>query len=133
MRILIVEDDPTSQMLLEDILSDYGECVIAQDGQQAMYEFTMAYASDKVFDLILMDIMMPNMDGKEAVKQMRSFESEFGINSADEARIIMITALSDPKNVFESYRGGATAYITKPVKESVLVKQIEDFGLLEKR
>ncbi len=130
MKVLIVEDDPTSQLLLENIIKPYGECVIATDGQKAIHEFSLAYAKDQVYDLILMDIMMPNMDGKEAVRQMREFESEFGIRPSDEVKIIMITALDDPKNVIESYQGGATAYITKPIKEPVLVSQIKEFGLV---
>ncbi len=111
------------------MLGSYGECVMADDGQRAIDEFTRAYAQDKLFDLILMDIMMPGMDGKEAVRRIRGFEKDFGVRPANETRIIMITALDDPKTVIESYRGGATAYLTKPVKEQALRKQLEDFGL----
>jgi len=130
MRILIVEDDPTSQLVLAHLLDSYGECVIADDGQRAIDEFTRAYAQDKLFDLILMDIMMPGMDGKEAVRRIRGFEKDFGVRPSKETRIIMITALDDPKTVIDSYKGGATAYITKPVKEAALRRQLQEFGLV---
>ena len=71
MRILIVEDEITCRMLLKEILSLYGDCDIAVDGEQAIYAFRLAWEENKPYDLICMDIMMPNIDGQKALEKIR--------------------------------------------------------------
>jgi two-component system chemotaxis response regulator CheY len=63
MRTLIVEDDFTSRLLLQSFLSVYGECHIAVNGREAVAAFRAAQERPQAYDLICMDIMMPEMDG----------------------------------------------------------------------
>ena len=74
MKTLIVEDDFTSRLFLQTFLSRYGECHIAVNGREAVEAFRMAADNGSPYDLICMDIMMPEMDGQEAVKQIRALE-----------------------------------------------------------
>jgi two-component system chemotaxis response regulator CheY len=77
-----------------------------------------------------MDIMMPKMDGHEALQEIRNLEREANIPPTKEVKVIMATALSDPKNVVRAYyKGGATAYLPKPVEKSVLLDTIRGLGL----
>ena len=79
MKYLIVEDDFAARRLLQRYLSNYGDCDIAVDGNEAVEAFRQAVDEKEPYDLICLDIMMPNMDGHEALKVIRQIESEHGI------------------------------------------------------
>lgn len=64
MKILIVDDGEHNQIMLKAILMPYGECIIAADGLEAVELFEHSLLNGTPFDLVLMDIMMPNMDGQ---------------------------------------------------------------------
>ena len=122
MRFLVVEDDFASRKLLQKILSPYGEVDIAVNGLEAIEAFTHSLNEYPPYDLICMDIMMPEMDGQAALRRIRSIEKERGIASNREIKVIMTTALDDPKNVVEAYyKGGATSYVPKPIEKHMLL------------
>ncbi|BCS87419.1 response regulator [Pseudodesulfovibrio sediminis] len=132
MRILIVEDEFTSRKLLLALLSDFGECDAAVDGVECVESFTKAIEEGKPYDLVCMDIMMPNKDGHQALKDIRVIEQEKGISTSDEAKVIMITALNDPKTVVKAYyKGGAAAYLPKPIEVDSLYAILRDLALIE--
>ena len=131
MKILVVEDDFTCRRLLQKLLSDYGECDIAVDGNEALEAFEIAWDDGKPYDLVCMDIMMPNLNGKEALKKIRSFEKEKGVKGSKEVKVIMTTALGDPKTVIESYyKCGATSYVVKPYNKKKLHKELLELKLI---
>ncbi len=129
MKYLIVEDSFVCRKLLHRYLSGYGDGDIAVDGNEAVEAFRQAMDEKEPYDLICLDIMMPNMDGREALKVIRQIESEHGIGGLDCVKVIMTTALGDPKNVIGSFREGCEAYIVKPVKKDKLLQEIENLGL----
>lgn len=131
MKTLIVEDDFTSRKLLKAILSPFGECDIAVNGLEAIEAFESAVEGGDPYDLVCMDIMMPEMDGHEALRRIRAFERERGVRGRNEAKVIMITALDDPKNVVEAYyKGGATSYIPKPIDRQLIIHLVKNLGLI---
>lgn len=131
MRTLIVEDDFIARRILKDILSPYGDCDIAVDGDEAIQAFRLAHEDSKPYDLICMDIMMPDIDGQEALRRIREIEKDTGIRPSEEVKVIMTTALGDPKNVVEAfYRGGATSYIVKPINKQKLLEEVRNLGLI---
>jgi len=131
MRALIAEDDFIARKYLKEILSPYGDCDIVVDGQEAVQAFRLAWDEKKPYDLICLDIMMPNMDGHQALKEIREMERTIGIKGSSEVKVIMITALGEPKNVCEAYyKGGATSYIVKPVDRAKLIEEIRSFRLI---
>jgi two-component system, chemotaxis family, chemotaxis protein CheY len=126
MRILIVEDDFTSRRLLQAYLSPFGQCDIAVHGKEAVKAFKQAWLEKSPYDLICLDIMMPEMDGQDALKQIRAFEKERGIIGNDEVKVIMTTALDAPRDVFEAYyRGGCTSYLVKPIDRKALIREMK--------
>src|SRR5690242_10514905 len=92
LKTLIVEDDFSSRLILQTFLSHYGECHIAVNGREAVEAFRSALESGQAYGLVCMDIMMPEMDGREAVKQVRALEQAYGIPSTSDVKIIMTTA-----------------------------------------
>lgn len=131
MKILIVEDDFVARRTLKEILSPYGECDVVVDGEEAIQAFQLAWDEQAPYRLICMDIMMPHVDGQESLRQIREIEGEMGVKGSDEVKVIMISALDDPKTVVDAfYRGGATAYLVKPIQKKKLLEEIRSFGLI---
>jgi two-component system chemotaxis response regulator CheY len=131
MRVLVVEDDFTARFMLKEILSPLGDCDIVVDGREAVRAFRLAWEEKLPYDLVCMDIMMPHMDGQEALGKIRDMEKEMGIKGPDEVKVIMITALGDPKTVVKAfYKGGATSYLVKPIDKGRVLGEIHNLGLL---
>jgi two-component system, chemotaxis family, chemotaxis protein CheY len=127
MRILIVEDHVVSRFVLQKMLKNFGECDSVVNGKEAVIAFTMALEENKPYDMIFLDIMMPEMDGREALKLIRKKEKETGIPANNESKIIMITALDTPEEVVNAYyHGGCTNYIVKPVTKAKLESVIKE-------
>ena len=76
LRILIVDDDLMGRRLLQRFLSPYGDCDTAADGKEALLVFRAAAEKGEPYDLICLDIVMPEMDGRTALKEMRAWEEE---------------------------------------------------------
>lgn len=127
MKILIVDDDFITSELLKAILNEYGDCTVADNGKNAVAAFQEAINENDPFQLIFLDIMMPEMDGHEALEKIRAIEAEQGVLYGHGTQVVMTTALGDAKNVLSAFSEGCEYYIVKPIeKEKVadVMKQI---------
>ncbi len=131
LRVLLVEDDFASRLLLQTFLSTFGECHIAVNGREAVAAFRAALEHGLRYDLICMDIMMPEMDGREAVRQIRALEEEHGILSSSGAKIIMTTAVDDVKEVIRCFHELCDSYLTKPVDLGTLLGRMKSYQLIQ--
>lgn len=131
MKILIAEDDMASRKFLFEFLSPYGTCDLTVDGLEAVEAFIMALDDGQPYDLAILDIMMPRMDGLKALKAIRSIEADREINESGLVKVIMATALTDTKDVFDALTTGCEAYAAKPVDINKMLKIIRSFGLIE--
>jgi len=129
MKTLIVEDDLTSRLLLQTLLSSYGECHVAVNGKEAIDAFRWATDGGRKYDLICMDIMMPEMDGQTALKEIRALEETAGIPPHTGVKIIMTTAVCDTKAVFAAYEELCDGYLFKPLDTAKLIQYLKSFGL----
>jgi len=125
MKVLIVEDDFTTRKLMQRYISAYGECDIAVDGVEAIAAFRQAMEEKTPYDLICLDIIMPNVNGHEALKTIRHIENSHGIIGLDCVKIIMTTVLGDSKNIIGAFKEGCEAYIVKPIDKKRLIEEIE--------
>ncbi|MBA4369796.1 MAG: response regulator [Desulfobacterium sp.] len=130
LKILVVEDDFTSRKVMCGMLSPYGDCDVAVNGKEAVQAFSEALDQGKQYDLISLDIMMPEMDGQDALKAIRRIEQERDIIGSDSVKIIMTTALSDSKNLMQAFQEQCEAYIIKPVRKEKLLEQLHLLGLV---
>ena len=131
MRILIVEDDFVGRKIMHKLLMEYGECDIAVDGAEAIKAFDLAWESGKPYDVLFLDIMMPNMSGHEALQVIRSREKERGVPLSKEVKVIMTSALDDVKNVTQSFfQGGASAYLVKPIERRKIIDELRKLELI---
>ena len=128
MKTLIVEDDFTSRLLLQELLKGYGPSHVAVNGKEAVEATRLALEAGEPYDLICLDIMMPEMDGQQALRNIRAQEEARGIISSNGAKIVMTTALGDLKNVSAAYSGLCDGYLTKPIQKAKLRSGLVSMG-----
>ncbi len=129
MRSLVVEDDPVSRALMVEVLEKHGEVVTAEDGTKAIETVKQALAAETPFDLICLDIMLPEMDGHEVLARIRELEAEDG--KGGETKIIFISALNDSENIVRAYCGRCACYLVKPIDVNELYGHLRSLGLIE--
>ncbi len=120
MKTLIVEDDFTCRKIMQRFLAPYGECDIAINGNEAVTAFKESLENKKPYDLICLDIMMPELDGHGALKEIRALETKHGILVQNSIKVIMTTALSDSKNYINAYQEKCEGYLVKPIDRNKL-------------
>ncbi|HEY5957706.1 MAG TPA: response regulator, partial [Polyangiaceae bacterium] len=128
-RILVVEDDFVSRSLLLAMLQSYGRCDVAVNGAEAVAAVELALGQNWQYDLITLDIMMPELGGHEALAAIRIGETTHRFPHPRRAKVIMTTALSDYENFHRAYLGSCDAYIVKPLSKAVLLRQLRRVGI----
>ena len=108
--ILVVDDEPTNLKVLQHILRDSFDLVFARDGESAL-----AAAAKHSPDLILLDIMMPGMDGYEVCRRLKANPETAKVP------VIFVTALSEDEDESRGFAAGGVDYITKPVSAPIVI------------
>ncbi|MEO5334012.1 MAG: response regulator [Magnetococcus sp. YQC-5] len=131
MKILIADDDTNSRMVLTTILSPYGECHEATNGTEAVAAFKRSLDENAPFQLVCMDIMMPEMDGQEAILAIRAEEKAHHVSANDETVVIMTSALDTLDSIIRSFdQGGCNAYLGKPIRKTALLEKLRNYSLI---
>ncbi len=112
-KILVVDDEPRMRKLVNDFLTRDGFFVLeAEDGQKAVDIFF----SERDIALIILDVMMPKMDGFQTLKEIRQYS---------QVPVIMLTARGDERDELMGFDSGADEYISKPFSPKILVARVE--------
>ncbi len=130
MKSLVVEDDFTSRFLLQTVLSRFGECHIAVNGLEAIQAVEASQKLSAPYDFICMDIMMPEMDGQQALRRIRDLELQSGTVSTNGAKIVMTTALDQPREVFAAFYELCDDYLVKPIDTRRLIDILHEHRLI---
>ena len=131
MKVLIAEDDFASRKFMLRFFEKYGEWDVTVDGKEAVEAYKMAIECGEPYDLICLDIMMPEMDGHQALKTIRKIEEENGVAEDERVKIVMTTALSETRHVTKAFENGCTAYAGKPINQDKLEAMLKKFKLIE--
>ncbi len=131
MKTLIVEDDLTSRLFLQQILQVYGVVHIAVNGKEALEAVKIALQANEPYDIICLDIMMPEMDGHVALKKIRALEEEEYFFPVDGTKIIITSMLKDIKNVSKAFNEMCDYYMSKPIEKQQLIEQLKKFKLID--
>lgn len=130
MKILLAEDDFVTRKFMVNFLSKYGECDVTVDGMEAVDAFMMALEDGEPYDLVCLDIMMPVMDGYQALVGIRNLEKERNISEEKAAKVIMTTALNEERNVNMAFELGCTIYSGKPIDQDRFEQALKKTGLI---
>ena len=129
MRILVVEDDYISRRLLCRYLEPYGTCEEAVNGHEAVDAVRRAIDAGEQFDLICLDIMMPGMDGQQALVILRQIEAENGMPIGKGAKVIMTSAMEDNQYIMQALNASADGYVVKPIEKRSFIETLKEVGL----
>ena len=131
MRILLAEDDFVTRKFMMNFLSKYGDCDVTVDGMEAVDAFLLAHEEGEPYDLVCLDIMMPVMDGYQALIGIRNIEKEREIPKDKAAKVIMATTLNEEKNVKMAFDLGCTIYSGKPINQDRFEQALQKLGLID--
>ena len=130
MKILLAEDDFVTRKFMTNFLSKYGECDVTVDGMEAVDAFMMALEDDEPYDMICLDIMMPVMDGYQALVAIRKLEKEKNVPEDKAVKVIMTTALNEERNVKMAFKLGCTIYSGKPINQDRFEQALKKLDLI---
>ncbi len=130
MKILLAEDDFVTRKFMVNFLSKYGECDVTVDGMEAVDAFMMALEDEEPYDLVCLDIMMPVMDGYQALVAIRKLEKEKNISEEKAVKVIMTTALNEERNVKMAFELGCTIYSGKPINQDRFEQALKKLNLI---
>jgi len=131
MKVLIVDDDFYSRNMIHEILRPVAHCDIAVNGEEAIEAFRRGLVQGEPYDLICLDLLMPELDGQQALREIRAIEKEFDVAPQVESKVVVTTMLDDEKETHDAFfLGGATSYLVKPIDEQKLMNEVKSLGLL---
>jgi two-component system chemotaxis response regulator CheY len=122
MRILLIDDEPIALTKLELMLGSIGDCDTAASGIQATECFVNAIGDNRPYDLVTIDIELPDVPGLELLNRFCSLEQKNGIAASKK---IMVTAHSKADYVIKA-RDKCDAFIVKPLRKKTLLAKIDD-------
>jgi two-component system, chemotaxis family, chemotaxis protein CheY len=129
MRILVVDDELVSRKKMEIIMRTFGECAAVDNGKAALKAFGDAIVKGAPFDLITLDVSMPEVDGTEVLYEIRKIEKKSNLPRKKWSKIIMVTAQMDKETVMLCIQVGCDSYITKPFDRAVIAKKLAELGM----
>ncbi|MDO9630386.1 MAG: response regulator, partial [Humidesulfovibrio sp.] len=132
LRILIVEDEPVNREFLKLALRQQGQCQAVASGEDAVAAFGDALEIGQPFDVIFLDIMLPGMNGLQALEQLRALEGRHEIPQDRQVPVIITTGLDDDQTASRAFiQGQALSYMTKPFRPGQICEELAKLGLIK--
>ena len=131
MRSLVADDEHVIRLLLHKILSPFGSCDMVVSGIEAVEAFELALSEGRPYNLVTLDIMMPEMDGQNALERIRDLENLNEVSQQQKAIVVMVTSLDTPQDRMGAFfRGGCIDYMAKPVTQEKVLDMLKQQGLI---
>ena len=133
MRSLIIEHDLECRRILCETLKQYGECCFAENRDDGIDVFREAWMTGKPFQLVCLDIMMPNMEGTELLHLIHASVSGMMLEGYTQPQILLTTSMTDTANVAEYYQKICDYHLTKPITIEELQETLTVMGFAADR
>lgn len=125
LRFLIVEDDPTAGGLLHYILRQHGDCVLCESGHEGLAAFRAGWDQGFPFDLLILDLFLPDLHGDAILKEIRADEAQRGIqDAAQRCKVLINTASKDLGQMRQTLELEPDGYLMKPINVDSLIDRI---------
>ena len=129
MRALIVDDEMVSRKKMIQILSGFGQCDSVKNGKAAVSVIKTAIEEKTPYDLVTLDVSMPDINGIKVLAMIREMEKDAGIETESRTRILMVTSHSDMETV-KACAGKCDGYIVKPFDKDLMVDKMTRLNLI---
>lgn len=130
MRSLVIDDEFVALTKMASLLASLGECDAATNGQQALELFLKAFKDRRPYDLIAIDINLPNING---ICLLNRFQAEERMRNGLRSRKLIVSADSSVSNVRAALASHCDAFLVKPVKRATLIEKLVSFRLLPQK
>jgi len=131
MKILVVDDEVVSRKKMKMIMDGLGECEAVECGNDAITAYQNAWEKWSPFDLITLDISMPDMNGTEVLSTIRKIETQKDIPDHRRVKVFMVTSHSDRETIITCVQAGCDDFITKPFNRDTVFKKLQEKGFRE--
>ena len=128
MKLLVVDDDLINRKFLKAMLTGLGEIDSAKNGIEAVALVKQGIDNKTAYDVVFLDIMMPDLDGIETLQIIRDYEKQKGIEQEQSTKIVMVTALADKQNVLDAFSKGCEYYLVKPLQQAKVFELLNELG-----
>ena len=129
MRILIVEDNRTNLILMKKLMEPFGEIAIAVNGAEAIDLYDASITANQPYELIILDIMMPVVDGRSVLFHIRSNEQSH--SELSKTKIVVASAMGDEDTVQTMVKYRCDAYLRKPIDRNILIERLHELDIWE--
>lgn len=130
MKTLVVDDELVSRSKLQALLKRYGPCDAAEHAEVALRMLQEAAEIGSPYGLVTIDINMPDIDGHELLRSLRKWEQAHqNMTDGHTVRVLMVTAMRNPKDVLSCFSEGADWYLAKPVRPESLDDAMQRIGI----
>ena len=128
LKALIAADDFLSRNLLSEFIAPYAVCDVAVNGREAIAKLELAFEKNDRYDLVCLDIMMPEADGHTVLNALRRMEHDRKIAKEKMTVVFMTTALDDAQNIMNAFTcGQCQAYLIKPILRERVEAHMREF------
>ena len=130
MRTLIVDDEIVSKKKMQKIMEGFSECETAETGKGAIAAYKESLEKGNPFDLITLDIIMPDIDGLRALKKIRDWEKDMETKGSKQrqVKIMMVTAHSNISLIRSCIKAGCNSYIVKPFAKDTVMQKLKELA-----
>jgi two-component system chemotaxis response regulator CheY len=128
LKVLIVEDDLVSRVKLATIMEELGQIQAVETGRAAIEAFQDAWRDRRPFDLICLDVELPDQNGTEVLFEIRSIENRMNLPKERASKVLMTTSHKDKDTVITSIQAGCDDYLVKPFTASRVFEKIRKLG-----
>ena len=128
MHILIADDSEADQLILSSMMKRLGDCQVVSFGSAVLTAIQRNIEANTPFELLCLDIMLPDMGGHEVLQQVRQYEKSRSIPKAERLKILMTTGMHDVKHILKATNLGCDGYLTKPVSKERLMIELSKLG-----
>ncbi len=130
MQILIAEDVTLIQKMLRRMLEPYGEITFARTGREAFQEFQKTLTTQEYFDLICLDINIPEINGLDVLKNIRAAEKLNHVPLDKRAKIVIVSSTNEADVVMKAIKLGCDGYIVKPFSQEKIIAELKKLKLI---
>ena len=129
-RALVVDDVAANCRVMKALLARYGTADTVMHARDAVSAFQVAWKEARPYNLICLDIMLPDIDGVKLLEVLRKMEAAMNLDEKQRAKVVMVSALDDNKFMGRCRELGACGFLVKPIDSSELANCLRKTGLI---